>query len=156
MHCHVSKVQLQQPWHQLVTKPSRRTRQSLSSCLQAVKKGVDQTKGVCSEPILNFDVEDVVDAFLHLFAGVWNKMLCVGKEKLIALLDVPYTKQMPEARIMSARIAELDAKQTLHLQDIETNERTLSQLQADLKPLRSYLVKIQDRRGNKRTKTAAF
>ena len=79
-------------------------------------------------------------------------MFSVGKEKLLALLAVPYMKQMPEARTMSAWIAELDAKQTLHLQDIETNERTLSQLQAYLKPLRSYLEKIQARRGNKLTK----
>ena len=79
-------------------------------------------------------------------------MFSVGKEKLMALLDVPYRKQMPEARTMSARTAELDDKQTLHLQEIERNKRTLSQLQVDLKPLRSYFEKIQTRRGNKQIK----
>lgn len=91
-------------------------------------------------------------AFLHVLTGVWNKIFTVAKEKLMNLLDVPYMRQMPEARMLTARIAELDARQAQHINDIETKEQAMEQLKAELKALQTYLDRVQSSRGNTLTK----
>ena len=157
LHCLISKPELAVPWHLLPVKPTKRTLANMAEGLESIRKGcsVDATKGVVSEPILDFAPDEVVIAFVHVFMGVFNKIYDVLRDKLVELVDKPYMARSNEALEMEGKIAALDQKQREHAAMILALSEQLVELKSEKATLVKYKASLFKKRNTLTKKLGA-